>query len=134
METIGHEQVFTYEIPLGIFFPASFRPCGPDRKFMTRERRERRQAERIAGRVVVSGTRRAEQRNAAVSRLAYNTRYPALHVVPLVQREEWEAACTARRVGVMTMCKLAGLHRACQRRGVRSVAPLSDLPPFRSWA
>lgn len=38
------------------------------------------------------------------------------------------------RIGRHTACKLAGLHRVCQRRGVHSVVPLSNVPPFRSWA
>lgn len=30
-----------------------------------------------------------------------------------------------------TLHKLAGLARVCQRRGVRSAVPLSDVPPLR---
>lgn len=118
-----------YDRPLGIFYPTGFRSNGRVRKFMTREFRLVRRLDRWAG-VVRTRGHRYESRSAVFRRMAYCT----VAMRPINAMYDLEEGGKALRTARAAACKLAGLHRACQRRGVRPVAPLSDLPPFRSWA
>ena len=113
--TLG--QVLNHDYPHGFFYPAGFRSAGPVRKFITREVRRRRMAERLLALPRTPRTARTCERNQLGARLAYNVTFPLRHVDPLIRADRAGEALKLRRVGMAAAYKLAGLHRVCQRRG-----------------